>query len=90
MHSRHQIGLDARMFPDIIFDMSTRDQLLHEMELFIATTGMKEWQLGKMAVGDSTFFERLRNGTNPRTDTLDRMRAYMRDYRNKTKAASAA
>lgn len=71
----------------IVDVMSTSDQLLREIEEFMAATGLKEWQVGKGAVNDAMFVSRLRSGAQPRTDTLDRVREFMKKRRNAVAAA---
>lgn len=66
--------------------MSTaRDTLLNEVEAFLAKHSMAPATFGKLAVGDPAFVLRLRQGRNPRIDTAESVRQFIRDYRPPTK-----
>lgn len=60
---------------------SIRDALLHEIDAFLARTGMEPSRLGKDAVNDPAFVHRLRAGADVRTRTVDRIREFMAAYR---------
>lgn len=61
--------------------MNTRKMLIGEIMTFLAETGMAESALGRQAVSDPSLMIRLRNGRGMGIDKLDRIRAFMRDYR---------
>ena len=62
--------------------MSTiRDQLLSEIEAFLAGSGMSPTDFGLQVCNDGSFVARLRNGTDPRGATVDRCRAFITRYR---------
>lgn len=55
--------------------------LLHEIETFLAETGMGESYFGKIAVGGSELVSRLRAGKDVHTKTARKARVFMRYYR---------
>jgi len=57
--------------------------LLSEIDAFLARHGMAASRFGALAMGDHRFVFTLRRGSAPRTTTVDRVRAFMRDYRPK-------
>ena len=61
--------------------MSTREQLLEEMDAFLSQTGMKKSVFGTRAANDDKFVERVRAGSGFTVQTLDKVRKFMRDYR---------
>lgn len=63
--------------------MSTHAQLLLEIERFLLTHGLAPTTFGRKAVNDVKFVANLRNGGDVTTRTLDRVRAFMRDYEGK-------
>lgn len=60
--------------------MSLKDEFLTEIEDFIRTHGLTATGFGKQCVGDPTFVFELRGGRDPKADTVDRVRAWMRGY----------
>jgi hypothetical protein len=57
------------------------DQLLAEIEAFLAVTGMPETTLGRRAVRDGSFVTRLRETGNCTFKTAAAVRAFMRSAR---------
>lgn len=57
--------------------MSIRDQLLADIERFLARTGMDHTRFGKEALNDPAFVSRLRAGKDVRTKTIERIRTFM-------------
>ncbi|MFZ4072103.1 MAG: hypothetical protein ACOYJ6_18660, partial [Caulobacterales bacterium] len=60
--------------------MSSKDQLLHEIEAFIARHQIPASVFGLAAVSDRGFVGRLRRGGDVRLDTADRVREFMSAY----------
>lgn len=52
-----------------------------EVEGYLAASGMKATTLGKEASADPNFVFDLRSGRTPRPETIDRVRAWMRERR---------
>ena len=70
--------------------MSTREQLLKEIDRFLQATGMTSTMFGVKAVGDRAFMIRLREGREPTTRTVDRIRSFMKENgRRPTRRAEA-
>lgn len=63
--------------------MSTRDKFLAECDRFLRRFKMAETRLGQDAMNDPAFLSRVRAGRSPKSDTMDRVRDYMADYRRK-------
>lgn len=61
--------------------MSTRENLLAEIEAFIASHDLSPYSFGKQALNDPGFMERMRHGRDPRLGTVDRVRKFMREYK---------
>lgn len=55
--------------------------LLHEIESFLASTGMKEWAFGRKAVNDPKLVDQVRAGRELRKGTRDRVLAYLAEAR---------
>ncbi len=60
--------------------MST-DALLSEISDFCRSAGLAESTFGRAAINDGKLVSRLRNGGRITTDTLDRLRAFMSNYK---------
>lgn len=65
------------------------DDLLTEVEGFIAFFGVPASRLGRGAVGDPAFVTGLRLGREPRRDTVQRVRAWMAQERVAAAGAAA-
>ena len=77
--------------------MDSRQQLLDEIEAFMAAHAMVTADFGTHVMGDVSFVYRLRKGRDVRALTADRARKFMREYkrplgkrRAKTEPRSAA
>lgn len=57
--------------------MSGREQLLLEIDAYLAEHGISQTQFGREALNDTAFVSRLRRGTDVRMETADRVRAFM-------------
>lgn len=57
------------------------------VETFLLISGMTPTTFGKEAVGDPSFVFDLRDGREPRSATMNRVREYMREYRTEAPAA---
>jgi|GEM_PF-3290637 len=67
-------------------EKSIRDQLLEEVEEFCAEHGIAESSLGLYALNAGHFMKRVRAGGDMNLKSVERLRAYMRDYRFHTAA----
>lgn len=61
--------------------MSTREKILAAIDAFIARHEMPQSQFGIEAMGDPSFVMRLRAGGQLRSDTIDKVEEFMRDYK---------
>ena len=52
-------------------------QLLREVEKFLRLNDTPPTRFGRQAVGDPRFVFDLRNGRDPRPETVERVRAYL-------------
>lgn len=66
--------------------MTLRDQLLLEVEDFLKRSGMAPGTFGTYALDDGRFVNRLRAGGDVRTQTLERVREFIRDRDAKASA----
>lgn len=57
------------------------DELLTEIETFVATHELREWTFGERALGDRHFVRQLREGREPRRATVAKVRNFMAAYR---------
>lgn len=62
-------------------DMDSRQQLVNEIEAFLAKHEMGAPEFGRLAMNDVAFVYRLRQGRDVRASTADRAREFMRDFR---------
>lgn len=60
--------------------MNTQGQLLSEIEAFLRNRKMKETTFGRFAVNDGKFVGRLRAGGSLTVTTLEKVRAYIKQY----------
>lgn len=67
--------------------MTPQEQLLTEIEAFLAPRKIAETTFGRMAVNDGKFVGRLRSGANMTIATIDRVRAFMRTQAERDRAA---
>lgn len=70
--------------------MDTQEQLLIEIDAFLARTGMKESMFGYKAVNDGKLIGYLRSGRSITLRRFDQIRAFMRDYEKKVSDECAA
>lgn len=61
--------------------------LLSEIELFIASHDLSEWQLGEGALNDRRFVKELRRGRRVWPETEAKVRAFMLTYASQREAA---
>lgn len=61
--------------------MTSREELLSEVEAFLAHTGMPNTTLGALALRDPSFVANLRAGRNITLRTADRVRTFMRGWK---------
>ena len=61
--------------------MTAQQKLLAEIEAFIVRNDMTAAQFGREALRDTRFVDRLKEGANPRLDTAERLREFMRRAR---------
>ena len=60
--------------------ISTREKIIMEVEAFLRKTGMTKSRFGIDSVGNDKILEHMKAGKNPRCDTIDDMRLFMRLY----------
>jgi len=65
----------------------TSDQILEEIREFCRATQTAESTFGRLAVNDGKLVSRLRDGAKITTGTLDKVRAYLSEYRVAPQAA---
>jgi homoserine dehydrogenase len=53
--------------------------LLEEIDAFIAERGMTPTAFGWEAIKDPNLYRSLKSGRNPRLETMDRIRAFLRE-----------
>ncbi len=70
-------GINTIMLPLV---MSEHDQIVEEIERFIARTGMTPTAFGKLAVNNGRLVGDLRRGRDIRLSTVERIRAFIRSY----------
>ena len=76
--------------------MSTRDQILSEIEAFLKRHSMSAGDFGIQCMRNPSFVYRLRRGQGILDSSIDRVRAFMADYdrplgrRRKSESRSAA
>lgn len=61
--------------------MSAQEDLLRDIEKFIAKHRMPETVFGAKAMNDTALVAKLRKGRSVRLVTAERLRAFIRDYR---------
>jgi hypothetical protein len=66
----------------------TSDQILEEIREFCRATQTAESTFGRLAVNDGKLVSRLRDGAKITTGTLDKVRAYLAEYRVAPQAAA--
>lgn len=73
--------LDQCVIPhyDRLMTRST-DELLSEIESFIAANGMSATAFGELSMGDRHLLRRLRSGGSVTLDTADAIHLFMRAY----------
>ena len=59
--------------------LSQKDSLLALADAFAAHRGISLWRLGALAAGNSSFFIRLKNGGDCRTETYNRVLQFFAD-----------
>ncbi|MGY3609902.1 MULTISPECIES: hypothetical protein [unclassified Bradyrhizobium] len=55
--------------------------LVKEIDAFIEREGITATEFGWRAIKDPNLYRSLRKGRNPRLETMDRIRAFMRERR---------
>lgn len=61
-----------------IGEMPFRALFCLEVEAFLLVAGLKPWAVGYQSVRQSSFLQRLREGSSPYLSTVDRVRGWMR------------
>ena len=67
--------------------MDIRQQLVDEIDTFLARHSMTAADFGIAAMRDIAFFYKLRKGRDVRVSTVDRVRKYMAGYRGPSVSA---
>jgi hypothetical protein len=57
------------------------EPLLLEIEAFCKANGLSETRFGELALGDKPFISQLRAGRDLRVSTVEKIRAFMSEYR---------
>mgnify|MGYP000715152582 CR=1 FL=1 len=52
--------------------------LVADIEVFIRRQGLTPTDFGRVAIGDPNLYRQLKKGRNPRLETMDRIRAFIR------------
>lgn len=66
-----------------------RDEFLTEIDQFLSRHGISGAKLGLLAVNDSGFLSRLRNGKDVRLSTVERVREFMAQENSKRSEPAA-
>lgn len=61
--------------------MTSREQLLKEIDAFLAKHGMSATRFGTLAANDTALVSKMKNGRSVRVDMFDRLRRFMAAYR---------
>ena len=61
--------------------MSEKEALLKSIEKFILANRMPDTTFGIRAMSDPSFIAKLRKGRSVRIDTAEKLRGFMRDYK---------
>ena len=64
-----------------MISMTEREKFLSEIEAFLAHTSMTASEFGLRTMNDKKFVGRLRDGSDVRLDTAERVRRFMTEYR---------
>lgn len=64
--------------------------LLEEVEAFIVANGVSATRFGDEALGDRHFVRQLRDGRDVKLSTVDKVRNFMRDWREPEAAPASA
>lgn len=70
-----------------IMDKPLRQKVLDEIDAFLRGSGMSKTRFGLESVGNDKIIDQMRAGKNPRADTIDAIRLYMRTQREAKKKA---
>jgi predicted transcriptional regulator len=60
--------------------MNSNEKFSRYVHRFIKKHGIPETKFGTMCMGDTAYVSRLRAGTDTRLSTVDKVRAFMREY----------
>ncbi len=61
-----------------LLPMTLAQELLAEVLTYIATRGIDPTNFGKAALNDPSFVIKLKAGRQPKSDTIDKVREFMR------------
>ena len=61
--------------------METRERLLSEIEIFLKSEGVSASDFGRLALNDTAFVTRFRDGADVRLSTADKIRSFITDYK---------
>jgi hypothetical protein len=73
--------LTTCLFAKMLRAMDAREELLAEIEAFIARVGMTETRFGELTKRDPSLILKIRRGRSVSIDTAKKLRDFMRDYR---------
>lgn len=60
--------------------MTAREQLIAEIEAFLAKHRMSPTAFGRLVLNNKAFMIKFRGGADVRTETADKLRAFMASY----------
>jgi homoserine dehydrogenase len=63
--------------------MPALDIFKNEVEAFLTKTGMAPTTFGTKAIGDAMFMQKLRGGREPRINTAEKIRKFMKSFKRK-------
>lgn len=61
-----------------------REQLVDKIDRFLEVNGLSASEFGRMALNDSGFVKRLRDGKDVRLKTVDKIEAFIRNSSSKS------
>ncbi len=86
-HWYKNIRLRSRKYSIRLRVMSATEELIAEVDRFLAETGMAPTTLGQKAVRNWKLVNHLRAGGGTGLKTADRLRFFMRSYSDRSRAA---
>lgn len=63
-----------------LFMATLREKFLAEIDSYLASSGMNASEFGTSVMSDPTFVYRIRRGREPRSDTIDKVSAWIASH----------